>query len=165
MPSCSRYVRYLLGSNRENIDLLVAHQALGRVIHSRSVCSVSTIMWKPITAVSTMTIMKTAAASSGLGRCAPMFARVLGCLTCTFALSIACGDASGPHAGPNILSGSNLSDTVTSIFSPPLVVQLLDGNKQPMSGQTVYFNTNAFVLVAPVGDPGFVIDRLPVTTD
>src|SRR5258708_8884101 len=112
-----------------------------------------------------MTIMKTAAASSGLGRCAPMTARVLGYLTCTFALLIACSDPSGPHAGINIVSGSNLSDTVASIFSPSLVVQLLDGNLQPMSGQTAYFNTNPFVLLAPVVDPGFVIDRLPVTTD
>src|SRR6266700_2465260 len=34
-----------------------------------------------------------------------------------------------------------------------------------MSGQTVYFNTNGFVLVAPIDDPGFVIDRLSATTD
>src|SRR2546425_1224559 len=81
------------------------------------------------------------------------------------AFSLGWGDTSGPRAGLNIVSGANVSDTVLSIFKPPLVVQLLDGNLQPMSGQTVYFNTNAFVLVAPLGDPGFVIDRLPVTTD
>jgi hypothetical protein len=81
------------------------------------------------------------------------------------ALALACGDTSGPRSGINIVSGANLSDTVLSTFKPPLTVQLLDGNLQPMSGQTVYFNTNGFVLVAPMDDPGFVIDRLPVITD
>src|SRR5438445_116462 len=81
------------------------------------------------------------------------------------AFSLGCGDTSGPRAGLNIVSGANVSDTVLSIFKPPLTVQLLDGNLQPMSGQTVYFNTNGFVLVAPIDDPGFVIDRLPATTD
>jgi len=81
------------------------------------------------------------------------------------AFAFACGDTSGPRSGLNIVSGANVSDTVLSIFKPPLTVQLLDGNLQPMSGQTVYFNTNGFVLVAPIDDPGFVIDRLPATTD
>ena len=81
------------------------------------------------------------------------------------AFAFACGDTSGPRSGLNIVSGANVSDTVLSIFKPPLTVQLLDRNLQPMSGQTVYFNTNGFVLVAPIDDPGFVIDRLPATTD
>src|SRR5256885_10035313 len=80
-------------------------------------------------------------------------------------LGFACGNPSGPHSGINIVSGANLSDTVLSTFKPPLTVVLLDGDRQPMSGQTVYFNTNGFVLVAPIDDPGFVIDRLPVITD
>src|SRR5437879_13557733 len=77
----------------------------------------------------------------------------------------ACGDTSGPRAGLNIVSGAGVSDTVLSTFKPPLTVQLLDGDRQPMSGQTVYFNTNGFVLAAPIDDPGFVTDRLPVITD
>lgn len=81
------------------------------------------------------------------------------------AFAFACGDTSGPRSGLNIVSGAGVSDTVLSTFKPPLTVQLLDGNLQPMSGQTVYFNTNGFVLVAPIDDPGFVIDRLPVLTD
>lgn len=84
---------------------------------------------------------------------------------CGLALALACGNPSGPQTGLNIVSGANVSDTVLSIFKPPLTVQLLDGDLQPMSGQTVYFNTNGFVLVAPINDPGFVIDRLPVITD
>jgi Tol biopolymer transport system component len=81
------------------------------------------------------------------------------------ALSSACGDPTGPHPGLNILSGGGLSDTVGTTFRPPLTVQLLDGNLQPVSGQTVYFGTGGPVLVAPISDPGFVIDRLPVITD
>src|SRR5438105_2243684 len=81
------------------------------------------------------------------------------------AFMFACGNPSGPRSGLNVLSGAGLSDTVLSTFKPPLTVQLLDGNLQPMSGQTVYFNTNGFVLVAPMDNPGFVIDRLPVITD
>ena len=81
------------------------------------------------------------------------------------AFAFACGDTSGPRSGINIVSGASLSDTVLSTFKPPLTVVLLDGNLQPMSGQTVYFNTNGFVLVAPIDDPGFVINRLPVITD
>jgi hypothetical protein len=80
------------------------------------------------------------------------------------ALALACGDTSGPRSGPNIMSGAGLSDTVGSILKPPLTVVLLDGNLQPMSGQTVYFNSGT-VLVAPIDDPGFVINRLPVITD
>ena len=90
----------------------------------------------------------------------------LGIISCaSVALGVACGNPNGPRSGLNIVSGANGSDTVLSIFKPPLTVQLLDGNLQPMSGQTVYFNTNGFVLVAPIDDPGFVIDRLPATTD
>jgi len=81
------------------------------------------------------------------------------------AFAFACGDTSGPRSGLNVVSGAGVSDTVLSTFKPPLTVQLLDGNLQPMSSQTVYFNTNGFVLVAPIDDPGFVIDRLPVLTD
>jgi hypothetical protein len=67
---------------------------------------------------------------------------------CWIAVTLACSDANGPRAGINIVSGANVSDTVLSIFKPPLTVQLLDGDSRPMSGQTVYFNTNGFVLVA-----------------
>src|SRR5438105_8913998 len=81
------------------------------------------------------------------------------------AVALRCGDTSGPRAGLNIVSGAGVSDTVLSTFKPPLTVQLLDGDRQPMSGQTVYFNTNGFVLAAPIDDPGFVTDRLPVITD
>ena len=90
----------------------------------------------------------------------------LGALILSLAFGLAaCGDTSGPRAGLNIVSGAGLSDTVLSTFKPPLTVQLLDGDRQPMSGQTVYFNTNGFVLAAPIDDPGFVTDRLPVITD
>src|SRR5216110_2084759 len=81
------------------------------------------------------------------------------------AATLACGNLNGPRAGLTIVSGDKASDTVGSIFQPPLTVVLLDGNLQPMSGQTVYFNTNGFVLVAPIDDPGFVINRLPATTN
>src|SRR6266576_7286073 len=81
------------------------------------------------------------------------------------AATLACGNPNGPRAGLNIVSGAGVSDTVLSTFKPPLTVVLLDGNRQPMSGQTVYFNTNGFVLAAPIDDPGFVTDRLPVLTD
>src|SRR5437868_890087 len=84
---------------------------------------------------------------------------------CGLAVAVGCGDPSGPRAGLNIVSGAGVSDTVLSTFKPPLTVQLLDGDRQPMSGQTVYFNTNGFVLAAPIDDPGFVTDRLPVITD
>ncbi|HMC17586.1 MAG TPA: hypothetical protein VKH16_00085, partial [Gemmatimonadales bacterium] len=84
---------------------------------------------------------------------------------CGLAVAFACGDTSGPRAGLNIVSGAGLSDTVLSTFKPPLTVALLDGNRQPMSGQTVYFNTNGFVLVAPIDDPEFVRNRLPAITD
>ena len=84
---------------------------------------------------------------------------------CGLALALACGDTSGPRSGLNVVSGAGVSDTVLSTFKPPLTVQLLDGNLDPMSGQTVYFNTNGFVLAAPIDDPGFVTDRLPVITD
>ena len=86
-------------------------------------------------------------------------------VVCWIAVTLACSDANGSRAGINIVSGANVSDTVLSIFKPPLTVQLLDGDSRPMSGQTVYFNTNGFVPVAPIDDPGFVIDRLPVITD
>jgi len=79
-------------------------------------------------------------------------------------LTLAC-DISGPGAGIHVVSGANVSDTVLSIFKPALTVQLLDRHGNPMSGQDVYFNTNGFVLVAPIDDPGFVINRLPATTD
>lgn len=84
---------------------------------------------------------------------------------CGLGFTFACGDASGPRSGLNIISGDNLSDTVGSILKPALTVELLDGNLQPMSGQTIYFNTSSVLLVAPIDDPAFVINRLPVTTD
>src|SRR2546429_5204601 len=84
---------------------------------------------------------------------------------CGLAVAFACGDTSGPHAGLNVVSGAGVADPVLSTFKPPLTVQLLDGDRQPMSGKTVYFNTNGFVLAAPIDDPGFVTDRLPVITD
>ena len=80
------------------------------------------------------------------------------------AFALACGDSSGPRAGLNILSGDNLSDTVGSTLTPPLTVELLDGNNEPISGQTVYFGSGT-VLLAPIGDPGSVTDRLPVVTN
>ncbi len=73
---------------------------------------------------------------------------------CGLAVAFACGDTSGPRAGLNVVSGAGVSDTVLSTFKPPLTVQLLDGDRQPMSGQTVYFNTNGFVLAAPIDDDG-----------
>src|SRR5258708_22149422 len=94
-----------------------------------------------------------------------MSKRVMTVSFIAFAVSSACGDPSGPQAGLNIVSGAGLSDTVLSIFKPPLTVVLLDGDRQPMSGQNVYFNTNGFVLVAPIDDPGFVTERLPAITD
>src|SRR2546421_10310457 len=96
-------------------------------------------------------------ASPRLGLCAFILVLTIG--------PAACGDTSGPRAGLNIVSGAGGSDTVLSTFKPPLTVALLDGNRQPMSGQTVYFNPNGFVLVAPIDDPEFVRDRLPVITD
>ena len=84
---------------------------------------------------------------------------------CAVAAAFGCGNPSGPRSGINIVSGANLSDTVLSTFKPPLTVVLLDGNLQPLSGQTVYFNTNGFVLVAPIDDAGFETDRMGVSTD
>lgn len=83
---------------------------------------------------------------------------VCGCL-------LTCSNPSGPHSGLDIVSGAGLTDTVGAFMNPPLTVVLLDDNLLPMSGQAVYFNTNGFVLVAPRDDAGFVINRLPVTTD
>jgi WD40 repeat protein len=82
----------------------------------------------------------------------------------TILLAVACTDPTGPHPGLTILSGGGLSDTIGSILHPPLTVQLLDKNLQPAAGQTVYFGSGT-VLVAPIDDPGFVINRLPVITD
>jgi hypothetical protein len=81
------------------------------------------------------------------------------------AASFGCGNPSGPRSGLNIVSGAGLSDTVGSTLKPPLTVQLLDGDLQPLSGQTVYFNTDGPVLVAPLDEPGFGINRLPGITD
>ena len=81
------------------------------------------------------------------------------------AWSLSCGDPNGPREGLNVLSGNLLTDTVGALFRPPLAVRLLDGNLQPMGNQTVYFNTNGVVLVAPLNSPGSVINRMPVTTD
>src|SRR6266550_3330027 len=80
-------------------------------------------------------------------------------------LAVACGNPSGPRSGLNILSGDNMSDTVGSVLHPPLTVELLDGDLQPISGDTVYFSSGGPVLVAPINDPGFVINRLPAITD
>src|SRR5258708_3828926 len=93
-------------------------------------------------------------------------ARVVVTVACVgLALLSACSDPTGPRPGLNILSGGGLSDTVGTTFRPPLTIQLLDGDLHPVSGQTVYFNTDGPVLVAPISDPGFVTDRFPVTTD
>lgn len=81
------------------------------------------------------------------------------------ALAVACGNPNGLHSGLNVLSGANLSDTVGSILKPPLTVQLVDGDLQPLSGRTVYFNTGGRVLVAPLDQPGSGINRMGVTTD
>lgn len=93
-----------------------------------------------------------------------MNAKVLAVAFGGLAFALACGDSSGPRPGLNVLSGDNLSDTVGSTLKPPLTVELLDGNNQPVSGQTVYFGSGT-VLVAPIDDPGFVTDRLPVITN
>jgi hypothetical protein len=79
--------------------------------------------------------------------------------------ALACADPTSPHSVLTILSGGGLSDTISSILHPPLTVQLLDNNRQPFAGQTVYFGTGGPVLVAPIDDPGFVINRLPAITD
>jgi hypothetical protein len=80
--------------------------------------------------------------------------------------SVALGcDIFGPGAGIHVVSGANGSDTVLSIFKLPLTVQLLGHGGNPLSGQTVYFNTNGFVLVAQLDDPGFATNRQPVITD
>jgi hypothetical protein len=93
-------------------------------------------------------------------------AKVLSLAFSALAFALACGDSSGPRPGLTILSGDNLTDTVGSILKPPLTVELLDDNHQPVSGQTVYFSSSAGpVLVAPIDDPSFVINRLPVITD
>ncbi len=80
--------------------------------------------------------------------------------------SVALGcDIFGPGAGIHVVSGANVSDTVLSIFEPPLTVQLLGKGGSPLSGQTVYFNTGGIVLVAQLDDPGFATNRQPVITD
>ena len=80
--------------------------------------------------------------------------------------SVALGcDIFGPGAGIHVVSGANGSDTVLSIFKPPLTVQLLGDGGNPLVGQTVYFNTDGIVLVAQLDDPGFATNRQPVITD
>jgi len=80
--------------------------------------------------------------------------------------SVALGcDIFGPGAGIHVVSGANGSDTVLSIFKPPLTVQLLGRGGNPLSGQTVYFNTDGIVLVAQLDDPGFATNRMPAITD
>lgn len=80
--------------------------------------------------------------------------------------SVALGcDIFGPSAGIHVVSGANESDTVLSIFKTPLTVQLLGHGGNPLSGQTVYFNTNGIVLVAQLDDPGFATNRQPAITD
>jgi hypothetical protein len=76
-----------------------------------------------------------------------------------------CGDPSGLRAGLNLVQGGNASDTVGTRLQPPLTVQLLDSHRNPVPGATVYFGTGGPVLVAPLDDPSFVINRLPVITD
>jgi len=78
---------------------------------------------------------------------------------------LTCGNPNGPRAGLTIVSGANLTDTVGSVMKPALGVVLLDDNLRPMSGQTIQFKTNNFVLVAPIGDPGSALNGLPVITD
>jgi len=95
-----------------------------------------------------------------------MNARVLTVAFGGLTFALACGDSSGPRSGLTILSGDNLTDTVGSILKPPLTIELLDDNHHPVSGQTVYFSSSAGpVLVAPLDDPAFVTNRLPVITD
>jgi len=81
------------------------------------------------------------------------------------ALCWSCGDPSGPSPGLNLVQGGGASDTVGTRLSPPLTVQLLDSHRNPIPGATVYFGTGGPVLVAPLDDPSFVINRLPVITD
>ena len=80
-------------------------------------------------------------------------------------LCCSCGDPSGPRPGLNLVQGGGASDTVGTRLHPPLTVQLLDSHRNPVPGATVYFGTGGPVLVAPLDDPSFVINRLPVITD
>src|SRR5712691_10689330 len=81
------------------------------------------------------------------------------------AFALGCGDTSGPHQGLNILSGDNVSDTVNSTLKSPLSVQLLGSDLQPVSGQDLYFSSGGPMLLAPISDPGFLINSMAVTTD
>ncbi len=81
------------------------------------------------------------------------------------ALCCGCNDPSGPRSGLNLIQGGNASDTVGATLHPPLTVVLLDSHHEPISGATVYFGTGGPVLVSPLDDPSFVINRLPVITD
>jgi len=81
------------------------------------------------------------------------------------ALCCNCGDPTGPRPGLNLVQGGDASDTVGATLDPPLTVVLLDSHHEPISGATVYFGTGGPVLVSPLDDPSFVINRLPVITD
>lgn len=96
---------------------------------------------------------------------APSF-RTYAVVVATLVSGVALGcDLFGPGAGIHVVSGANASDTVLSIFKKPLTVQLLGHGGKPLSGQTVYFNTDGIVLVAQLGDPGFATNRQPVITN
>ena len=83
----------------------------------------------------------------------------------SLAAALTCSNPTGERQGLNIVSGGSGTDTISSIIHPPFTVQLLDGNLNPLANQTVYFETDGPMLVAPLDDAGFVINRLPVITD
>jgi hypothetical protein len=82
--------------------------------------------------------------------------RLMRPLKCTFMLgalvcAIACGDASGPNAGPPasllVVSGSTqASAPVTTKLSEPLLVELTDAQGQPVTGVTVTWTTTSGTL-------------------
>ena len=83
----------------------------------------------------------------------------------SLAAALTCSNPTGERQGLNIVSGGSGTDTISSIIHPPFTVQLLDGNLNSLPNQTVYFETDGPMLVAPLDDAGFVINRLPVITD
>ena len=81
------------------------------------------------------------------------------------ALCWGCNDPTGPRPGLNLVQGGDASDTVGTRLNAPLTVVVLDSHREPIPGVTVYFGTGGPVLVSPLDDPSFVINRLPVITD
>lgn len=88
--------------------------------------------------------------------------RALAGLTVVFCCSC---DLLGLGGGLKIVRAPSASDTVGTRLSIPLTVVLENSHGDPISGATVYFGTGGPVLVAPLDDPSFVINRLPVITD